>query len=58
MFFTSIYFVKAFNKWIKYIVSNVVNLQKQETLSRKQQKTTVKCFKVSVLFVEQKSQNL
>jgi len=41
-----------------YIVLNVVNLRKQKISKQKQPKTTVKCFKVFVLFVEQKSQRL
>ena len=57
-FLISIYLIKAFNKWINYIVSNIVILRKRETWNRKQQKTTVRCFKASVLFVEGKSQNL
>ena len=35
-----------------------MNLRKRKTSNRKQQKTTIKCFKASVLFAETKSQNL
>ena len=51
-------FIKAFNKWINYIVLNVDDLRKRKTSNRKQQKATVKFFKASVLFAEWKIQNL
>ena len=52
------YSLLPFNKWQKCIVLNAVNLRERETWNKKRPRTTVKCFRASVLFAERKRQSL